>query len=424
MRKCVLVIESGPRETICAVFSNGSLEPIEYFCYAASDMKEAALSIASDLGKTGLRPSKTLLSIHSSRLSMRMLDIPIAERKKLREVASLQAEDLFVNGLEGLCVDAIPLQGSKALIVGVNKDELARELKALDGAGISVQWAGPALLSKGLLLKGLSEGGAIAALIDDDSITVAKSGEPLFFKHLDSVDDLVLSLSALEADGIKVERFYSAGSRELASMAGIKTTAAVSLRHPSLAAVALQCGEGMKESVDFLKWHADPKEEGVLRSRTRLSMALIALLALSWGAYSYLRYQNITAETSFVESDMERGYKALFPGEKPKDPGYALEVKIKELARERDIVQGRIEALKAMLELTEAAKGQDVRVHELDASGMRLNIKSEAASFEQASSFREAASKGAFFKKVSITETKPGPGGRVRFTLSAEMEPS
>ncbi|MBI2399999.1 MAG: hypothetical protein HYV23_02915 [Deltaproteobacteria bacterium] len=423
MKGRVLVIEKGLRAVQCAAFNAGELEIVEYFRYDGADLKETAILFISELAKKGIRPAKTLLSIHSSFLSMRIVDIPITERRKLNEVVSLQADDLFVKGLEGLVIDAIPLRAGRAAVVGIEKDELTGQLKALSGAGMSVSWAGPAILSKGLLLKRLSEGQETSALIDDDSITVIREGEPVFFKHLDSADDLLLSLAALDADGINVEKFYSAGKARLAEEAGLSASLSAGADvYPSLLAVAMQFNKGLKDSVDFLKWHADPKIETALRSRLRLSVALVLALALSWGAYSYFRYQNIAGELSSIESRMEKEYGALFPGDRPKNPDYALEVKIKELARERGVLSGRVDALKAMKELSGAARGTTVRVHELEAAGDRVNISSEAASYEEAAAFREAASKGTVFKKVLITETKPGPNSRVRFTMSAQME--
>lgn len=421
MQKCVLVIEAAPRGLLCGAFSAASLEPMEFWGYATGSA-EAARSLSSDLAAKGLKPVKTLLSIHSSRLSMRILDIPITERKKLKEVVTLQADELFVKGVEGLSIDAVALKGGKAAVVAIDKEFVAGELKALSDAGIDVLWAGPALLSKGLLLKKLCNNSGTSALIDDDSMTVASSGEPIFFKHLDCADDLLLSVAALEADGVNIDTFYSAGTADLAKKAGIKASeAGKAFEHASLLAVALQQREGLKESVDFLKWHADPKEEAQQRRRIKTAWALLCVVIAVWGAYSYYRYQNIRAELSSIEASMEKGFQAVFPGERPKDPFYALEVRVKELAREREVTGERIDALRAFFELSEAAKGADVRVHEFEASGKRIEMKSEAASYEEASAFRERASKGSYFKKVSITETRPGPNGRVRFILSAEL---
>lgn len=422
MRKCVLVIEAGPKGLCCGVFTAAALEPLEFWSYSSAEFKDAARSLSSDVAAKGLKPVKTLLSIHSSHLSMRILDIPITERKKLKEVVTLQADELFVQGTEGLSIDAVALKGGKAAVVAVSRDYLADQLRSLRDAGIEVAWAGPALLSKGLVLSKLEKGEGTAALVDDDSLTVISSGEPIFFKHLDSTDDLLLSVAALEADGVKIDRFYSAGQTSLAQAAGIEARpAGRDLDNTSLLAVALQSREGLKESMDFLKWHADPGQEALARKRAVLAWALLCVLVLSWGAYSYLRYQNIRAELSDIEASMERGFQTAFPGEKPKDPGYALEVKLKEMARQREVISGRIDTLRAFLELSEAASGADVRVYEFEASGKRIDMKSEAPSYEEASSFRERASRGSYFKKVSITETRPGQNGRIRFTLSAEL---
>lgn len=422
MKNCILVIEAGPRSTMCAAFAARGLEPIEYFDYAPGSFRETARQLAAELGKKGLRPVRTLLSINSSLLSVRLLDIPVADRLKLREIISLQSEDLFMKGSESIVLDALPLSSGKAAAAGVEKGELTSQLNALLDAGIAASWAGPALFSKGLLLKRLGANGT-AAFIDDDSITVASDGQAFFFKHLDSVDDLLLSLSALEADGVKVERYFSAGNDGLAEKAGIEAQkAGAGYERPSLLAASLQYGEGLRNSVNFLKWHADPKAQDGLRRSFRTAAALLAALAVSWSAYAYLRYQNISAETDSIASVIGQGYSELFPAEKPINPEYALEVKLKELALDRSVFSGRAEVLAAMLELSKAAsKGGSLRTHEVRMIGNRLDISSEAGSFEEAAAFRESVAKAASFKKVIITGTTPASGGRVRFGMSAEL---
>lgn len=423
MKRCVLVIEAGPLATLCAAFATDGLEPMEYFCYDSIGLDSALRQLSEELGKKGLKPVKTLLSIHSSLLSMRLLEIPVKDRRKLQEIISLQSEDLFMKGPESMVLDGLPLAGGKAAAAGVEKNELASQLKSLIDAGLAPSWAGPAIFSKGLILKKLGQTEGAAAFIDDDSITVTRDGQAFFFKHLETVDDLLLSLAALEADGVKIEKYFSAGSNGLAEKAGIAAQKAGSeYEHPSLLAVALQFKEGLKESVNFLKWHADPKAQGALKRRFRAAVALSAALVLSWGAYAYLRYQNISAETDSIASVIEQGFNELFPGEVSKNPEYALEVKLKELAVDRKVLSGRAEVLTAMLELSKAASnGKGLRTHEVQMSGNRLNLSSEAGSFEEAAAFRESVSKAAPLKKVTITETKPAPNGRVRFNMSAEL---
>jgi general secretion pathway protein L len=423
MKRCILVIEAGPSAILCAAFTTGELEPIEYFRYAQGSLKDSLRLLSEDLVKKELKPVKVLLSIHSSLLSVKFLEIPVTDRRKLQEIISLQSEDLFMKGPESMVLDCLPLPGGKAVVAGVEKEELSSQLKALADAGMAASWAGPALFSKGLLLKGLGQTNGAAAFIDDDSITVTRDGQTCFFKHLATEDDLLLSVSALEADGVKIEKYYSAGSGEFARKARIEAQKTGSgYEHPSLLAVALQMRVGFRDSVNFLRWHADPLAQGALRRNFRWMAALSVVLVLFWGAYTYLRYLNISSESDSIVSVIERGFTEIFPGEKPKNPEYALEVKLKELAAERAVLSGRAEVLTAMLELSKAAsKGMSLRTYEAQMSGNKLNISGEAGSFEEAASFRESVSRAAFFKKVTITETKPGPGGRVRFGMSAEM---
>lgn len=421
MKRCVFVMEAGADKISCAAFAPGKAEPMECWGYPSADINEAARLIRRDLAEKGLRPAKTLLSIHSSRLFMRTLDIPITDRRKLGEVAGLQAADLFLKPADELAIEAMPLEGSRAVVVAVEKARLAEELTALSAAGIEVAWAGPAICSKWLLLKRLSPGEGAFALVDDDSVAAVKDGRPLFFCHLDTADGLLLAVEALEAEGVKLERVFSAGSASLAREAGIEAEdAGAGLEHTALSAVAAQLAEGLSNGVNFLSNYDDPARKVSLGARKKLSWALLFLLVVSWAAFAYLSHGNIRAELASIDARLDKGFTALFPGERPKNPEYALEVRLKELAREKEALAGGVDPLGALSELARAAKGTAVRVHELEASAARVDIKAEAASFEEASAFRDAAARGGYFGKVAITDTRPGQSGKVRFAVSAE----
>lgn len=424
MKRCVLVVEASGSALVCGAFSVGSLEPIEYFSYSRPDFANAVKELVGELGRKGLKPVKTLLSIHSSVLSVRLLDIPIQDRRKLQEIISLQAEDFFVRGASGMVMDGYALKGGKAAVVGVDKEELTAQLKALNDFGIGASWAGPAILSKDRVLKKLQKNEAVAALIDDDSLTVAKDGQACFFKHLDTADDLQLSLAALDADGVKVERFYSAGMNGFADKAGIiAEKAPAGYERPSLLAVALHFKEGLRGGVDFLERHGDPKTESSLNFRRKVAVVFFAALVLSWGAYVYLRHQNMSSEMKSASAAMEAGFKELFPGEAPKNPEYALEVKLKELAREKQVLSGRVSPLTAMMELSKAAPvGGGLRVYETALAKGSVTLASEAGSFDEAAAFREGLVRSGLFKDVTITDTRPAQNGRVRFGLSASLE--
>jgi len=421
MKKCVLVIEASPSEVRAAAFSAGSPEVMEEFSYGPDSLASSFRQLSEDLGGKGLKPVKTLLSIHSSCLSLKLLDIPVADRTKLREIISLQSEELFLKGTESMAIDGLPLPGGKAIAAGVDKSVLAAQLKALSDAGLEASWAGPALLCKGSLFERVAPGQGVAALIDADSITVAKDGKAFFFKHLDSVDDLLLSIAALEADGVRIERYFTAGGEGLLRQAGVDAGDAGCPVYPSLEAVWLRYREGLKESVDFLKMHEDPGAEPAMKRRLSVTALLAASLVLSWGVYAYLRYQNISAESASIDKAMESGYAAVFPAEKPKDPGYALEIKLKALSEDTRVLLSRTDALGSLLALSEAAPaGGRLRALEVRSSGASLQLSGEAGSFEEAASFRESVLKTGRFSKAAITETKPAPGVRVRFGLSAE----
>ncbi len=426
MARCVLVIEAGPGSIACGAFKAAAPQEMEVNRYSTADLAEALPLLKRDLDSKGLKPAKVLLSLHSALVSARVLEIPIADRRKLRRVIPVQAEGLFLKGLDEMLIDALPLADGRAAFVGIEKELLSRMLQALAEYGMSPCWAGPSMLSKVVALNAIDGGRhTTPALVDDDSITVARGGKLLFFKHLGSTEDLALSLAAMEADGIAVEPFYSAGSSSFARRAGIEAVDAGSgYSETSLLAVAMHHERGLRESVDFLELYTDPGADRKRRARLGVAAGLVAALALSWGAYSYLKYLNLEAEHKLVEAALEKGYSELFPGENPESPEYALEVKLKALADERTALAGRTDVLGAMSELARAAgatgEASGVRIKELQAHAANITVLSEAGSFEEAAGFRESVEKNGILKEVSLTGSKPGPDGRVRFNLSAK----
>lgn len=422
MKRCVLVVEATPRAIECGAFSAGGLEPIEYFSYAPENFAQAALKLAGDLGSRGLRPVRTLLSIHSSILSMRILDIPVRDRRKLLEIIELQADGLFAGGSGAAALDAVALPGGRAVVVGVGKQELSAELKALSDAGLGASWAGPAILFKDRVLKRVMHGEAAAALIDDDSLTVVRDGEACFFKHLGSVEDLELSLAALDSGGVKIEKFYSTAS-SFAREAGIEATELpAGFEHGSLLAVAMRYREGLSGGVDFLERHGDPRSESAVGFRRNIAVSLLAALVIFWGLFAYLRHQNISGEMRRAELAMESGFKDLFPGEAPKDPGYALEVRLAGLAKEKEVLSGASRPLEAMAEFSKASSGKGVRILETSVAGPKISVVGEAGSFDEAASFRTSLAGSPLMRDVTITDTRPARAGRVRFALKASLE--
>lgn len=423
MPRCILVIEAGPDAVLCGAFPPTRGTEPQVFTYSTGDLKEALPMLRRDLESKGIKPAKVLLSIHSSLISMRIVDIPIKDRRKLKKTIIVHSGGLFLKDTDKMLVDALPLSNNRAAFVAIEKDAFARQLQAFKESGMEPCWAGPGMLSKPMLLNRIDRGqSGIAALVDDDSITAVKDGQPLFFKHLGSKEDLVLSLAALDEDGVRIERFYSTGSTGHAQQAGIDATDIGSeYPHASLLAVALHHGRGMADSVDFLKMYADPDAGEKRRVQLRTATGLAAALVIAWGLYSYLKYLNLDAGYRTAASRLETGYSSLFPGERAADPEYGLEVKLKELSNDKALLADRADVLTAMIELSRAAGSTSgVRVNELQAFGPKITVVSEARSFEEAAEFRTSVEKGGLLKNVALTGSKPLPDGRVTFSLSAE----
>lgn len=440
MARLALIIEFG-RTLRAGVFKPGGTA-VEFFEAPLDDGAASAIdSLSRELRLKGFSGfSMILSSLPPQDVSMRLLDLPLADKKKLNAVLPFVTEDLFVGRTDDLALAGFPIGDGRSVAAAVGRAALRSHIATLKAAGLEPDWVGQSLFSKHLLLREGYDGPGVVALVDGESVVV-KEGELRFLKNVRDASMLGLALSALGEDGVEVKAFYATDKgAEMLSQLGIESTPAAgpeidgNIRNiedgkVGLFALASQWDKGLRDTVNFRRGEfAHTKESERAAKSLKAAGVLLAALCVAWGAYSYVRYRNLNFALTGLKGGIEASYRAMFPQEThATGAGFLLEAKIKELKDVKKIAIEGVDVLDAMMSLSEAAQGRPgkVRLYHLRVTPGRLVAQAETQSFELANAFKDALSKDPRLREVAVSDMKSTASGMVSFNLSASIkEPS
>lgn len=392
-----------------------------------------------ELSAGGRQNDRVLLSIDPERLYSRTLELPIADRRKLREVLPLELKGETILPPEELAFDAIPLGDGKVMAVWGLATKLEADISAMKDAGLEPEVTGCSLYHWNLLLP---EGCATAALTDGRSLAVYADGEPLLFRTLEKEDYLLeisRTLALLEAGrGIRIEQVLLHGPAASATRALPDPAAAEGSRFSTLTpnrelaeafagegtaleyagAWAMAAASLVGEPVNFrhgrLAYTAGMEQ---LRKKLRLTAILGAAALLLLVAETGLRYYFVKSDLSSLDKSILQTYREVFPTRtKPVDEVAELKSEIRRLGGS-SAGPGVLHALN----LIAGAKGEGILgVYEAEIEGARVLIKGDARSFQAVNDFKSGLS--ADFDSVEMAEAKSRPDGSVAFTLRGTLK--
>lgn len=432
MARPVLIIDFDTDSVVTGgVFSAGTMEPLRCFRTSVEgDVKAALSALMQEIRSNGFGPfSQVIAGLALGWVNMRMMEMPFSDKKRLDEIIRFEAEDFFLEGIEDLVIETVPIAGGKAVIAAVAKETLRWYLGMLKELGIDPAWVGVSVFSKDRLLKKLYDGDEVAALLDNGSMVVIKGKTPCFFKDVKGVEDLRLALSSLHEDGIEIERFYSCASA-VALPASLGKEAVIAQDYgdgfTGLLAFASHFRDGIKEAVNFRRGEfANTKDLESARKEIKVTAVLLIAVITLWGAYLYLRHLAFKNDMARLGGMMEAGYHELFQAEgKAADPLYQLQVKLKHLKDEKKVVRGGVNLLEVVREMSQAITGQGgVRLYNVRARPGMVTASGEAGSFEGVNGFRDAlAARRQYFKDITLTDVKSRPGAGVKFSISISVK--
>jgi general secretion pathway protein L len=381
---------------------------------------------------------RIVLALPPAHLFMREMELPLTDRKKIRQVLPLELKGETAFATEELVFDALPLGDGKILAIWGKRHELAEKIAAMTDKKMEPEIVTASLFHWHALLPD-GERNAQIALSDGESLAVYSDGKPCYFRTLRQGDldsEITRTLAAVEiAKGMKVDKILLhgaaagkdadlpssspafavlPGNKEMTSAFGGLATEARDLA--GAYAVARACA--MEEPVNFrsgeLAYTAGRKKT---LKKLRISLILAAICVVLLIAETALRYILLQRDLDSVNNSIKSIYHEVFPNrKKPVDEVAELHSEIKRLGG-----GATTGSLLASLKKLADIKGADVTaLYEIEVEGDQLRVHGESRSIAAVNDFRTRAA--ALFADTEVGEIKSRPDGSVTFMLRGTVK--
>ena len=440
MSKKNLVIDIGKETVRAGVFLAGRLEPVTVHSQAVTaegGFRQALSALLGPLaGKRGFKGfDRIAVGIPPEDLSIRIVDLPFEERKKIIEALPFELAGLLHLDVDEVVADAVQLGENKVMAVAVEKRVIRDYLDALSILGVDPVWMGPGLFAMPVLMNELFGREGCRAILSPGIFAVVQDGMPRLLKHAKRLDNVGLGVAFLDAEGIGVEELHFSGwdnDREAleemfrgARLVPLDLPGGLAPEAAEVLALSMLLDKGLSGTiVNFRRGEFEyTKDRVAFRRRLRLTAALCAaLLVLAAGDF-YVRYLGLTSELEAYRQSLKASYQELFPSEmNVSDPVYQLEAKLKALEKEAASLGSGGRSLDVLKSVAVAVPdGLGVKIDEFSIAAGRIAAKGEAPTFNAANSVRESLQK-AGFKDVAMGETRAMPGGRTSFSINGAIE--
>ena len=397
--------------------------------------RETLTEALRELVPTPATDDRLVLALPLAQLFSRELELPIRERRKLREVLPLELRGETALDGDELVFDGLLLGSGKVLALWGQQRELAELIGAAAAAGAEPDVVSAAPLHWGSLLPPEGQAGTVA-LCDGTALAVFRDGAPFFFRAVadgDPAAETARTLAALELDrGIAVERLYllddggganAAGSiprqplpvaGDLAAAFGGDAAAARS----SASAWALAHAVAAGDAVDFRTGAlASTKGRAQARRQLRLPMVLAILLVALLVADAGIRYTLVRRDLASLDASIGAIYRELFPNRKKAvDEVGELRAELRKLSP----TAGGSAVLATLRRLAEGGGDGLDGLYEAEIDGKQVRLKGDARSAQAVTDFRNRLT--GLFSSVDVGEIASRPDGGVRFTLRGTLK--
>lgn len=439
MAKKIIIIDIGKTRVSAGTFTL-KMEPLRFdtLDLAESGGKaELEESLSKLLGQFAVKGSfsdyqKALVCIPVEDLSIRIMEMPFEDRKKITEVLPFEMAGLLHVDVEDTLVEAVAIGEKKVLAAALEKSVMGGYIALLTSFGIDPWWAGSSIFAVPALLNGLYGPAGVKAFIDTSSMTVVENGKPRFFKPVKRLDNIRLGAAYLDEEGLRLEHVYYSGWQESDIKEVFPDARVEALKLPGdyppdgagVFAVSLLVKNGLiPESINFRKNEFEyTRDKTDLKKGLKVTSVLAAALIVLLAGDMLLRFRGLSRELDGYREALRSSYAELFPAEKNSaDPVYQLETRIKALDKEASALGG-VDVLGVLKQVADSASDDlGVRLGELSIADGRVKAKGEAVSFDAANKLKERLSAGGLFREVAVTDIKAKPGGGSYFSLNAQL---
>jgi general secretion pathway protein L len=423
----ILIIQLKRSELIMARFRprKGGVAFLSAERHALEEGDEQIVRIASEVAEAG-GEHRVILALPPNQLFMRELELPIADRNKVRELLPLELKGETALDTDSLIFDALPLAEGKYLAIWGRSRDLIEKIELLKAAGLEPEMVTASLFH----WNKLAPGTGIVAVTDGEALAAFTNGTPTYFRALPPASwesEIPRTLAALEvARGAQVDQVISharsASDSEalaqatpgLAEAFGDDGHAAHDLSGAYAVAAAVVDGTAINLRRGPLAYTAGNEK---LYKKLRITMMLAAALILLLFAESGVRLYLAQRDLASLNATIKTMYKEVFPTRtKAVDEVAELRGEIRKL----EGAKTSSNVLKLIKDVAEA-KGDDISgIYETEIDGSEVRLKGDAKSFQAANDFKTRAA--GLFDGAQVSEVKSKPDGTVSFTFTGKAK--
>jgi len=419
LKRGMLAIEGASRETI--------------------DEKHTLASLLAEAAAVpGREGERIILAIPSGRLFLREMELPISDRRKIREILPLELKGETAFDTDELVFDSLPLDGGKVLAIWLKRHDLAEQIALMTGNGLEPEIVTASFFHWQILLPEDARSGLVA-VTDGESLAVYRDARPFYFRALQQGElfsQVARTLAALEiGKGAKVEKVFLhgtaarqiaeippppplfavlPGNREMDAVFGGENAAGRDLA----GAYAVARAVALEEPVNFRSGAlAYTAGRAKALKKLRIATILAAVLLLLIIAETALRYYLVQRDLNSVDKSIRIIYREVFPNrKKPVDEAAELRAEIKRLGGGA-ATAGLLPVLRKLADI----KGGDVTgLFEVEMDGDQLRVRGDARSMTAVNDFRARAVP--LFGSAEVGEIKSRPDGSVTFLLRGTVK--
>lgn len=384
----IQVIQLSRQTVTCCRFrkSGSSLTPVTGFRHTFENQEELKAHISESLQPLS-EDTRTILALPAHLLTLRELQLPMQDRRKLRSILPFELASELVDTEQEIVCDALVLSDGTLLAGCCPVAEVRSYIHLLHECGVEPEVVTSAFLNWQHLPCPVEQS-TPWALTDSEALMVCQDGHPLFVRALPENDNAltstltVLSLTkeleianVFHLETVKV----SSEIDTLLALPEVLTKAnasgdlpATALTSPLAVALAYQNGEIFNLRNGALSWtHKRTHQFKQFRIPVILAAIVLALLFTE----SALRWYLLSRDIRSLNTSISKIYREVFPSRR-KAVDEVAEIK----AEIRRLRQGSSDnATLAFLKLLAESKPDQVTgLTEIELDGQRFKIKGEA----------------------------------------------
>lgn len=378
---------------------------------------------------------RVILAIPADHLFMRELELPITDRRKVKELLPLELKGETAVDTDHAVFDALPLAEGRTLAVWAKHHTLQELIALLTEKGLEPEIVTASLFNWQSLIP-TEAGTGTVALTDGESLVICRDKKPIFLRALTGgEDDTARTVAAVElAKGITIGRLFAhgghsrnkTGSSEAASVSPLAVDGefaesfvgdadtARDLAGTYAIARAIADGDYINLRSGDLAYTAGTVKT---RRKLRLSMILAACVVVLLFAEAGLRWYLVKKDLDSLNNSINNIYREIFPTRKK-----AVDAVAEVRSEIRKLNSGKVSSnTLAVLKSLAEAKGDDILdVFEAEIDGSQVRLKGDAKSFQAVNDFKAKAA--SVLTGAEVSETKSKPDGSVTFVLRGNLK--